>query len=197
VSLATPIVLADGLDVTFYSAVEDVWLDVEPFFVEEDYRLYDATGRRLELVADYSVRPLEETPSGADELAGLLRVWLPLVGVKLDDPDARALPELLDLAVDRAGTWEPPAGFPLPRGLGVALILVVALVFGAAIRASVAGTAEPALKVPLAVAGVGAVAALLIAAVQVWRERRWWPWVALHLVLVAVATAAALIADDQ
>ena len=196
-SLATPIVLADGLDVTFYSAVEDVWLDVEPFFVEEDYRLYDAGGRRLELVADYTVRPLEETPTGAEELAGLLRVWLPLAGVKLDDPDAHALPELLDLAVDRAGTWEPPAGFPLPRGLGVALILVVAVVFGAAIRASVAGTGEPALKVLLAIAGVGAVAALLIAAVQVWRERRWWPWVALHIALVAVATVVALIADDQ
>jgi hypothetical protein len=28
VSLVTPIVLADGLDVTFYSAVEDVWVDV-------------------------------------------------------------------------------------------------------------------------------------------------------------------------
>jgi len=161
VSLATPIVLADGLDVTFYSAVEDVWLDVEPSFVEQDYRLYDAHGRRLELVAaDYSVRPLEDTPTGAEELAGLLRVWLPLVGADVSDLDRRTLPELLDLAVDRAGTWEPPAGFPLPRGVGVALILVVA-------------------------------------AVQVWRERRWWPWVALHIVLVAVATVAALIAGDQ
>jgi hypothetical protein len=196
VSLVTPLVLADGLDVTFYSEVEDVWLDVEPFFVEEDYRLYDATGRRLELVAsDYSVRPLEDAPTGADELAGLLRVWLPLAGVDLPDLDRRALPELLDLAVDRAGTWEPPAGFPLPRGLGVALLVVVAVVFGAAIRAAVAGTEEPVLKVMQAVAGVGAVAALLIAAVQVWRERRWWPWLVLHVVLIAVATAAALIAD--
>ena len=133
------------------------------------------------------MRPLEETPTGADELAGLLRVWLPLVGVKVDDPDARTLPELLDLAVDRAGTWEPPAGFPLPRGVGVALLLVVAVVFGAAIRASVAGADEPALKVLLGIAGVGAVAALLVAAVQVWRERRWWPWVALHVALVAAA----------
>ncbi len=193
--LATPIVLADGLDVTFYSAVEDVWLDVEPWFVEEDYRLYDANGRRLQLVAGHSVRPLEETPTGADELAGLLRVWLPLVGVDAAGLDRRALPELLDLAVDRAGTWEPVPGFPLPRGVGVALLVVVAVVFGAAIRAAVAGTDEPVLKVMQAVAGVGAVAALLIAAVQVWRERRWWPWVALHVVLIAVATAAALIAD--
>jgi hypothetical protein len=52
VSLVTPIVLADGLDVTFYSAVDDVWFDVEPSFVEHDYRLYDATGRRLQLVPD-------------------------------------------------------------------------------------------------------------------------------------------------
>ena len=60
-----------------------------------------------------------------------------------------------------------------------------------------AGTGEPALKILLAIAGIGAVAALLIAAAQVWRERRWWPWVALHIVLVAVATVVALIADDE
>ena len=119
-SLATPIVLADGLDVTFYSDADDVWFDVEPFFIEEDY--------------------------------------------------------------------------PLPRGLAAALLVVVAAVFGAAIGASVAGTDEPALKVLQAVAGVGAVAALLAAAVQVWRERRWWPWVALHVALIAVATAVALLA---
>lgn len=195
-SLATPIVLADGLDVTFYSDVEDVWLDVEPWYVEQDYRLYDAGGRRLELAADCSVRPLEETPTGADELAGLLRVWLPLIGVDGAGLDRRSLPELLDLAVDRAGVWEPTAGFPLPRGLGVACLVVVAAVFGAAVRAAVAGTDEPALKVMQAVAGIGAVGALLAAAVQVWRERRWWPWVALHVVLIAVATAVALIADD-
>ena len=163
-SLVTPIVLADGLDVTFYSDVEDVWFDVEPFFVEQDYRLYDATGRRLQLVPDRSVRPLEDTPTGADELAGLLRVWLPLAGVQTADLDRRSLPELLELAVEHVGTWEPSAEFPLGRGLGVAFLV-----------------------------GVAAVAALLVAAVQVWRERRWWPWVALHVVLIAVATAAALI----
>jgi hypothetical protein len=69
------------------------------------------------------------------------------------------------------------------------------VVFGAAIGAAVAGTDEPALKVLQALAGVGAVAALLAAAVQVWRERRWWPWVALHVVLVAAATAAALLSS--
>jgi hypothetical protein len=195
VSLVTPLVLADGLDVTFYSAVDDVWFDVEPWFVEEDYRLYDATGRRLQLIPDRSVRPVEETPTGADELAGLLRVWLPLVGVELDEPDARTLPELLDLAVERAGTWEAGAEFPLPRGVAGALLVFVAVVFGAAIGAAVAGTDEPALKVLQAVAGVGAVAALLVAAVQVWRGRRWWPWVALHVVLIAVATAVALLSS--
>jgi hypothetical protein len=197
VSLVTPLVLADGLDVTFYSAVDDVWFDVEPWFVEEDYRLYDATGRRLQLIPDRSVRPVEEAPTGADELAGLLRVWLPLVGVELDEPDARTLPELLDLAVERAGTWEPGAELPLPRGVAGALLVVVAVVFGAAIGSAVAGTDEPALKVLQAVAGVGAVAALLVAAVQVWRGRRWWPWVALHVVLIAVATAVALVADGR
>ena len=47
-----------------------------------------------------------------------------------------------------------------------------------------------------AVAGVTAVGALLVAAVQIWRQRRWWPWVALHVALITVATIAALIADD-
>ena len=64
VSLATPIVLADGLDLTFYSAVADVWFDTEPRFIEQDYRLYDATGRRLELFIgddEYLVRPLEDS----------------------------------------------------------------------------------------------------------------------------------------
>lgn len=190
-----PLVLADGLDVTFYSAVEDVWFDVEPWFVERDYRLYDATGRRLRLVPDESVRPLEDTPTGADELAGLLRVWLPLAGAEVDDPDARTLPELIDLAVEHAGVWEPSAEFPLARGLGVTFVLVVAVVFALAIRAAVAGTDEPALKYLQAVAGVAAVAALVVAAVQIWRDRRWWPWVALHVALITVATIAALIAD--
>ena len=194
-SLVTPIVLADGLEVTFYSAVEDVWFDVEPLFVEHDYRLYDATGRRLQLVPDRSVRPLEDAPTGADELAGLLRVWLPLAGVQVDDPDERPLPELLELAVDRAGTWEPDVRLPVPRRLGVAFLVIVAVVFALAVRAAVAGTDDPALKVMQAVAGAAAIAALLAAAVQVWRERRWWPWVALHVVLIAVATAAALLSS--
>ena len=189
-SLVTPIVLADGLDVTFYSDVDDVWFDVEPFFVEQDYRLYDATGRRLQLVPDRSVRPLEDTPTGADELAGLLRVWLPLAGVQTADLDRRSLPELLDLAVEHVGTWEPDVGLPVPRKLGVAFLVVVAIVFAVAVRAVVAGAEEPLLQ---GVAGVAAVAALIVAAVQVWRERRWWPWVVLHVVLIAVATAAALI----
>ena len=192
-SLVTPIVLADGLDVTFYSDVDDVWFDVEPFFVEQDYRLYDATGRRLQLVPDRSVRPREDTPTGADELAGLLRVWLPLAGVQAADLDRRSLPELLELAVEHAGTWEPYVGLPVPRKLGVAFLVVVAVVFALAIRAAVAGTEQPLLAVMQGVAGVAAVAALLVAAVQVWRERRWWPWVVLHVVLIAVATGAALI----
>ena len=194
-SLVTPLVLADGLDITFYSAVEDVWFDVEPWFVERDYRLYDATGRRLRLVPDESVRPLEDVPTGAHELAGLLRVWLPLAGVEVDDPEARTLPELLELAVERAGTWEPSAELPVGRGPAAAFLVVVAVVFAVILRAAVAGTEEPGLQVILAVAGAAAVVALLVAGVQLWRERRWWPWVALHVALITVATVAALIAS--
>ena len=147
-SLATPIVLADGLDLTLYSAVRDVWFDVEPWFVEQDYRLYDATGRRLELFIgddEYLVRPLEEAPTGADELAGLLRLWLPLAGVEVAEPDRRTLPELLDLAVAGAGTWEPSTELGVARGPAVAFLVVTAVVFAAAIRAAAAGTEETVL----------------------------------------------------
>jgi hypothetical protein len=188
VPLTTPIVLADGLDITLYSAVEDVWLDVEPGFVEKDYRLYDATGRRLQLVADghgYSVRARDDAPSGADELAGLLRTWLPLVGVEVP-AERRRLPDLIDLAVEHVGVWEPSVPFPFPRGLGAAYLLVVAAVFAVAVVA----TGEPIVIVPAA----AAVAALVAAAVQVGRRRRWWPWIAAHVALTAVAAAAALIA---
>jgi hypothetical protein len=198
-SLATPIVLADGLDLTFYAAVEDVWFDVEPWQVEEDYRLYDATGRRLELVdadPDYLVRPLEDAPTGAEELAGLLRMWLPLAGAEVEEPDRRTLPELLAVAVEHAGVWEPSVAFPVARGLGVAFLLLVAVIFALAVTGAVAGPGDPVPRIVLAGAGAGAVAALLGAAVQVWRGRRWWPWIAVHIALIAVATAAALIADD-
>ena len=57
-----------------------------------------------------------------------------------------------------------------------------------------AGTEETALQVIQAVAGGAAVAALLAAAVQIWRSARWWPWIAAHLALMAVAAVAALLA---
>ena len=46
------------------------------------------------------------------------------------------------------------------------------------------------------VAGGAAVMVLLAAAVQIWRGRRWWPWIAAHVALMAVAASAALIADE-
>ena len=84
---------------------------------------------------------------------------------------------------------------PVRRGVAAAFLVVVAVVFAVVLRAAVAGAEEAGVQVILAVAGAAAVVALLVAAVQLWRERRWWPWVALHVALITVATVAALIAS--
>ena len=193
---AVPIVLADGLDVTLYASVEDIWVDLEPWFVEQEYRLYDATGLRLELVGEpeWSVRAVEAEPTGAEELAGLLRVWLPLVGVEAGELGPARAARAARSRGRRRGEWRPPPELDAARGLGAAVLVAAAVVFALAIRAAVAGTEETVLKVVQAVAGAAAVAALLAAAVQMWRRARWWPWVAAHVALMAVAATAALIA---
>jgi hypothetical protein len=89
-----------------------------------DYRAYDSEGRRLELVADPPVAPrrllgpiwtdnahnstllvraTEDLPTHADDMAELLRKWLPMVGVPLAGPEGLALDELLLKAIERNG----------------------------------------------------------------------------------------------
>jgi hypothetical protein len=142
----------------------------------------------------YEVRALEDAPTAAEELAGLLRLWLPLAGVELRDADRRTLPELLDLAVEHAGLWEPGRDLGVARGLAVAFLVVVAVVFAVFVAAAVSATDDLALQIVQALAGGAAVVALMPAAVRIWRRRRWWPWIAAHVVLMTVATAAVLAA---
>jgi hypothetical protein len=105
--IASPIVVAEGHDVTFHRTVEDVGSYYEPWFPDSvEHRAFDGQGRRLELYAEGSellVRPAEAEPSGADELADLLRAQLR--GRREQDPvvDTLALERLIELAVARAG----------------------------------------------------------------------------------------------
>jgi hypothetical protein len=123
--IVPPIVVAEGLDLSFHRTPEDVVRQYEPWFPgDADYRAYDAEGRRLELVADppvkskrligpirtdnahessLTVRATEAEPSGADEFAELLHRWLIELGERLEDPQRLTLRELLDRALAHAG----------------------------------------------------------------------------------------------
>jgi hypothetical protein len=105
--IAPPIVVAEGHDVTFHRTVADVGAYYESWFPDTvEHRAFDAEGRRLELYAEgpeLQVRPGEAEPSGATELADLLRAQLR--GRRSSDPviDTLGLERLLSLAVARAG----------------------------------------------------------------------------------------------
>jgi hypothetical protein len=123
--IVPPVVVAEAWDLTFHRSPDDVLAYYEPWFpAAAGYRAFDAEGRRLELVAhppvvpkrligaiwtdnahesSLTIRPIEGEPSGANELAELLRGWLPRVGVRLDNAERLTLPELLERAVARAG----------------------------------------------------------------------------------------------
>jgi hypothetical protein len=107
IAIVAPIVVAEGMDVTFHRAAGDVGGYYESWFPESvEYRAFDAEGRRLELRAEGSsllVRTLEDAPSGDDELCELLRSVLR--GRRPSDTllEELSLPRLLDLAVARIG----------------------------------------------------------------------------------------------
>jgi hypothetical protein len=105
--IVAPIVVAEGLDVTFHREPGDVGGYYEHWFPDSvEHRAFDAEGRRLELRADGTallVVALDETPTAAAELSDLLREVLR--GRRDSDTmlDALTLPQLLDLAVARTG----------------------------------------------------------------------------------------------
>jgi hypothetical protein len=123
--IVPPIVVAEGWDLDFFRSVDDVLTYLEPWFPSEcDYRAFDGEGRRLELFADPPVvkkrvigpiwkdnahesslfiKAIEEKPSGADELASMLREWLPMVDSTLEPAENLSLEQLLAMATERAG----------------------------------------------------------------------------------------------
>lgn len=113
--LVPPLVVADGLDLSFFDSEAELRSEIEPWFANESYRAFDSEGHVLELVADPPVvkRRILFGLLGADNshqstlhvrrsanqqaqptaLAVLLREWLEAVSEPAD-PDAD-LPTLL------------------------------------------------------------------------------------------------------
>ena len=100
---------------------------LEPWFPSSvDYRAFDSQGRRLELLADppvesrkvlgpirsdnahaseLTVRAVEETPTGAGELAEVVRHQLTASGTEVETQEL-SLDRLLEVAVGRLGLTE-------------------------------------------------------------------------------------------
>jgi hypothetical protein len=115
----SPLVVAEGHDIKFFSSEAALARYLEPWFVADvEYRAFDSEGLLLELVVvrepiarrwlpdtsreRIAVRARESEPSHGQELAELLVRWLPMVGAATPTPDA-ALAELLRLAIERTG----------------------------------------------------------------------------------------------
>lgn len=123
--IVPPLVVAEGGDVTVFRSATGLISYIEPWFPNSaDYRAFDSEGRRLELVADppivrrrlvgpvwtdnahkssLLVRSREAVPSGADELAGILRELLAFLEVRLDESEGTRLDELLTMVIERLG----------------------------------------------------------------------------------------------
>jgi len=114
-----PLVVGEPWDIEFFGSPEAVSRELEGWFpAAADYVAYDSEGRKLELaverrrvprrflwsrwtveVEQVVVRPLERDPEHAEELAELLREWLPRGGGPRLDGDA-SLSEVLAQALD-------------------------------------------------------------------------------------------------
>jgi hypothetical protein len=108
------------MDVSFYASQEAVARELEPWYVEEDYRAFDADGRKVVLSVERREVPRRWLPGTAtheyvvvdaadgaavpDELALLLREWLAAVGAPAPAPGA-PLADLLEQAVARGGLY--------------------------------------------------------------------------------------------
>lgn len=75
-----PFVVAEGLDISIFSSLEDAQSWLEPWWVEEKRgRVYDSQGRLLQLEADSAhvrISLGESEPAHAAELESLLRSFL-------------------------------------------------------------------------------------------------------------------------
>ncbi len=114
-----PLLVAEGWDAAFFRSQRDLGADLEPWFVEEDYRAWDALGRSLELVvveppvsagviqrlrsgSPHVEARLREPPGdGTEGCETYLREWLQQVG-GLAMPEDAGLSDLLVQALIRA-----------------------------------------------------------------------------------------------
>ncbi len=114
-----PLLVAEGWDATFFRSQRDLGAYLEPWFVEEDYRAWDALGRSLELVV------VERRCSGG--LIQRLRSGNPLVEARLREPP--------DDSTEGCATylreWLQQMGGPaMPEEASLSDLLVQALIRG-------------------------------------------------------------------
>ena len=117
-NFVSPLIIAEGWDVAFYSSEDAVNRDIEPWYPSEvEYRAFDSEGRKLELSVERQktprrwlwsgtyeriiVRAVENEPGHSQELKVFLTDWLPIVGAPKPAPDT-PLAELLRLAIERS-----------------------------------------------------------------------------------------------
>lgn len=120
-----PIVVIEGHDFMFYSSVDALIADIEPWYPSSvEYRAFDSEGRQVELSADppvrrrrllgpiwtdnahksnLRVRATEPLPTHTDELAHLLRETVAARGAADGEVGAWNLKDLLTAAIDRHG----------------------------------------------------------------------------------------------
>lgn len=114
-----PFVVAEGLDVGLYASQEAIDRHIEPVDVQGvAWKAFDAEGRRLEIVVERPEKPrrrpwnrgrvrvaaraLDELRTDGDELAALLREWLPEAGAARPPANA-SLQDLLRRAIEHVG----------------------------------------------------------------------------------------------
>jgi len=112
-----PLIVAEGLDVSFFSSQDAINRTLEPWFASEAYRAFDGEGRQLKLVVERRVTPrrllpdrvderlvlrsVEEEPQHSGELADLLSAYLSAVSAPA--ASGTSLSELIRLAEEHAG----------------------------------------------------------------------------------------------
>ena len=97
--MTLPLIIAEGLDLSTYSAVDDALDALEPIDVRAGiYKGYDAEGRLLKLSCDsghVTIEVAERHPTHAEELRTLLLKYLVHIG-QSPQSDSPSLSELVD-----------------------------------------------------------------------------------------------------
>jgi hypothetical protein len=101
--IVPPIVVVEGLDVSFFRTTEAVEDHFEAWFPAlAEHHAFDSEGRALELAPRGSETVLiarDVEPAHAGELIDLLRDWLPMAGAPVADVEQLSLAELVTHAL--------------------------------------------------------------------------------------------------